>query len=333
MTMSRIYQAVEKKPNHLEVGYGVSERADSFAAGEEAARQAIEGISGQPLSAVLVFASVRYDLAALLAGIGGVVGDAPVMGATTAGEICNEPRRQSAVVVALASDSLSVSAGVGEGVSSDWRNAVEQALYSQGVQPHFQEDNADFRCDLKRRGKSVFSMLFSPGNTRHADSRSFEILEELKRRSSNNIPFFRASSADDWLMERNHVLFGTKVFPDSLLVAVFETELRFGIAVGHGFSPSRRKAVATKVRGHRVVEFDGQKRGTGLRVHAGKRHGVPRGQARHAGVGPSRRDPRTCWTSIESMWPAIFPPKDMSGSRSPSPKRAASPSWIRHRTS
>ncbi len=258
MTMSRIYQAVEKKPNHLEVGYGVSERADSFAAGEEAARQAVAGISGQPLSAVLVFSSVRYDLAALLAGIGGVVGDAPVMGATTAGEICNEPRRRGAVVVALASDSLSVRAGVGEGVSSDWRNAVEQALNAQGVQPHFQEDNADFRCDLKRRGKSVFSMLFSPGNTRYADSRSFEILEELKGRSSNNIPFFGASSADDWLMEQNHVLFGTKVFPDSLLVAVFETELRFGIAVGHGFSPSRRKAVATKVLGHRVVEFDGK---------------------------------------------------------------------------
>jgi PAS domain S-box-containing protein len=243
----------------LAVGYGMAKGADSFATGLEAARQAMAGIDERhPLSAVLVFASVRYDLEEVLRGIHSVVGPAPVLGTTTAGEICDGPQQESVVVAVLASPHLRLRAGVGERVAQDWRGALTQALSSPEIRPFFSPEEDAIWPELTRQGKSAFALLFSPGNTQQADSRSYEILEELKRLSRGLFPIFGGSSADDWRMETNYVLWGERAYPDSLLVAVFETRLRFGTALAHGLWPSPRQATVTRAQGHEVLELDGQ---------------------------------------------------------------------------
>ncbi|MBI4775481.1 MAG: FIST C-terminal domain-containing protein [Deltaproteobacteria bacterium] len=241
----------------IEVGYGAAEGKDSFSVGAEAALKAAEGITSHPLSAVLVFASVRYHLPELLGGIHHIMGHVPVFGATTAGEICNGSLHGSVVVTALASANLRVRLGLGKHVSAGWRKAVEQAIGSTEIRPYFSGNDSEIWAEMTRKGKSIFGILFSPGNTRHADSRSFETLEELKRLSAGRIPFFGGSAADDWNMEANFVLHNIEAHADSLLVAVFETSLRFGMSMGHGFSPSDKRAVATKVKGHTILELDG----------------------------------------------------------------------------
>jgi PAS domain S-box-containing protein len=243
----------------LTVGYGMAKGDDSFATGVEAARQATADINEcPPLSAVLVFASVHYDLEELLRGIHSVVGETLLLGTTTAGEICDGPQQESVVVVALASPYLKLRVGVGEGVSQDWRGALSQALSAPGIRPFFSGGEDAIWPELARHGKSAFALLFSPGNTRHADSRSYEILEELKRLSGGQLPIFGGSSADDWRMEANYVLWGEHANPDSLLVAVFETQLCFGTALAHGFRPGPRQATVTRARGHEVLELDSQ---------------------------------------------------------------------------
>ena len=87
----------------LEVGYGLGKGEDAFATGVEAAGQALAGIHEHAPAQVTVFASVRYDLEDLLRGVHKVVGDVPVVGATTAGEICNGSHHHSVVVTILAS--------------------------------------------------------------------------------------------------------------------------------------------------------------------------------------------------------------------------------------
>jgi PAS domain S-box-containing protein len=232
---------------------------ESFATGAEAARQAMTGVDeGRPLSAVLVFASVCYDLEEMLRGIHSVVGQAPVLGATTAGEICDGPQQGSVVVTVLASPYLRVQAGVGEGVSRDWRGALAQALSAPEVQPFFSPEENTIWPELTRQGKSAFALLFSPGQTQRADSLSPEILEELQRLSQGMLPIFGGSSADDWRLQTNYVLWNGCAYPDSLLVAVFETRLRFGTALAHGFRPSRRQATVTRAQGYDVLELDGE---------------------------------------------------------------------------
>lgn len=243
---------------NLAVGCGLAKGEDARATGAEAARQAVSNLADQPLSAVLVFASARYDLAAVLQGIQSVVDEAPVLGATTAGEICCGPQQESVVVVALASPYLKVHVGLGQQVSGDWQRAVAQATTTPELRPFFSPQDRTIWQELTRQGKSAFALLFSPGNTRQADSRSYEILEELKRLSAGLLPIIGGSAADDWQMDRNYVLWGQQAYPDSLLVAVFETQLRFGAALAHGFQPSSRRATVTRAQGHEVLALDGQ---------------------------------------------------------------------------
>ena len=63
-----------EKPK-IEIGYGFGKGEDAFILGAEVARQALAGIKEHPLSGVLVFASVRYDLVELLEGIYSLTGE------------------------------------------------------------------------------------------------------------------------------------------------------------------------------------------------------------------------------------------------------------------
>ena len=242
----------------IEVGYGKSDHKKACTAGENAARQALQGISNHPLTVIFIFTSVCYDISQLLSGVARVVGNVPILGSTTAGEICNTASTNSVLVMALASPYLHLHAGVGRFVSADWQKAASQALATDDLIDYFSGYDSPVWSELTRQGKSVFGLVFTPGNTRHADSHSFEILELLKQRSDARIPFFGGASADDWNMETNAVIFGEKAYPDSLLVAIFETSLRVGIAIGHGFTPSDQQTVATAVDGHAVLQLDGE---------------------------------------------------------------------------
>jgi len=247
-----------KKDNQqsIEVGYGIAKGASSFSTGMKAAKQAVSSIHMHAISAVLVYASVTYNLDEALQGIHGVVGDVSVFGTTTAGEICNEMHKESVLVVVLASPFLRVHCGIGIDESKDWRRALNEAVNSPAVQPFFY-NTSECKQKMRREGKDAFIMLFSSGNTRHSNDHSFEILEALKERSLGEIPIVGGSAADDWKMEENYVLYAQRAYPDSLLLVVFETELQFGISLTHGFRPTDIQATVTAVDGYEILTLDG----------------------------------------------------------------------------
>ncbi len=241
----------------IEVGTGIGEGADSLEAGRSAARDATLGIRRYALSAVGVYASVAHDLHAVLEGVHAVVGDVPVFGTTTAGELLDGIRSRSVVVVALASPHLRVWTAIGRAAGGSWLAALDEAT-SSGELGSVIDAPADTARARTRRGSRLFAMLFAPGNTRHAASPAFELLESFKARTLGRIPVFAGASADDWRMEGNAVLRGQEVSPESLLVAVFETELSFGMALGHGFRAGAARLKITAVEGREVLSFDSQ---------------------------------------------------------------------------
>lgn len=250
---------IKGTPN-LEVGCGIAKGDDSYTAGREAASQAIAGITSHPLSAVIVFASASYQLDAMLSGIRCVVGDVPVLGASSAGEICNRTSSESVTVMTLASPFLKVSVGLGNGVSANWRRAVHAAVDHGRMNCYFTPQDGTYYSKMAREGSSAFAMLFSPASTSDFDSHSPEILEELKSLSLGRIPFFGGAAMDDMGTRgyKNFVFYGNSACHDSMVIAVFETRLKFGIAMGHGFHPTAQKAVVTKVRNCEVLELDGK---------------------------------------------------------------------------
>ncbi len=221
-----------------------------------AARQALAAISTCPVAAVMVFAAASYDLPAVLRGIRAVLPGVPLFGATTAGEICVTSLQQSVVVTILASAYLKVSCGVGRNVSADWQKAVDQALETPALAPYFTDPT--FWNDLTLTGTSVFAVLFSPGNTRSQTSKSYEILEAITQRSLGRLPLFGGSTADDWRMTENWVLLDEEAHADSMVLAIFETQLQYGIAMDHGFVPTGLRATVTRADGHEILELDDQ---------------------------------------------------------------------------
>lgn len=244
----------------IEAGCGVARGSDPYAAGRKAAQQAMTAIACHPLSAVIAFASAAYPPGKVLAGIRDVVGAVPLFGASSAGEICNRTFADSVTVMTLASPFLKVSVGLGRSVAADWRKAVREAIARGGLERFFDPREENGYDEMTREGRSVFAMLFSPGSTADYDSRSPQILEELKTLSRGRIPFFGGAAIDAERTKgrRNFVFSDGQAHADGLVLALFETPLKFGIAMGHGFHPTAKRAVVTKVRDCELLELDGK---------------------------------------------------------------------------
>lgn len=249
--------SMERPGSPIEVGRGVSNAVDAYQAGARAARDALATISGNPLSAILVFASAHLDLLAALRAVHDVAGDVPVLGATTAGEISDRLHRDSIVVLALASPHLSVRCAIGGSVSRNWQAAIEQAIAQPEIAAYFSGGPEPW-LRLAREGKAAFAIVYCPGNTRESDARCFEMLEVIKIRSLGRMPVLLGAAGDNWKMEQSHVLLGREACPDSVLLAVFETELQFGMGLAHGFGPAAQRTTVTAVEDHEVLTFDGE---------------------------------------------------------------------------
>src|SRR5690349_12148581 len=73
----------------LRTGTGMSDATTAAEAGRAAATAALVKLSGTRPALAIVYASITYDLPALLSAIKDVVGDAPVVGATSAGHFAD----------------------------------------------------------------------------------------------------------------------------------------------------------------------------------------------------------------------------------------------------
>jgi diguanylate cyclase (GGDEF)-like protein/PAS domain S-box-containing protein len=239
----------------VEIGTGVSQATDSLGAGLAASIEAISNIRQYRISAVLIYASVHYDLDKVLKGIRSTIGNVPMLGTTTAGEICGGTHQHSVTVVVIASPYLSVHASVGNAVSKDWRKALSQALGNPAISS-LVKDNQNVSLDLISGGNSLFAMMFYPGNTKAASSMGYELLETFKLASLGRIPVFGGAAADDWHMVNNSVFLGDQVHHDSVLVAIFETQLEIGISLSHGFIPTGQSMIVSAAEGHEIISLN-----------------------------------------------------------------------------
>ena len=246
--------------DRMEVGLGSTTGAedDSFELGRSAAQQALSEITVHDPSLVLVFASVKYDLQEMLKGIRMVTKETPLIGTTTAGEIADRFQEGTIVILILASPHLQAAIGVGERASEDPQQSVDEAVSQCRLDEYLSpravwEERGEFH--LKKQ-HDVLAIMFSPGSTKVTPSPSQTILGILKRKTQNRLPVFGGSSGDNLTFEQNYQFANDRVLADSVVLCIIETELKFGLAVDHGFTPTDRKAIITKAEGHRVIDFD-----------------------------------------------------------------------------
>lgn len=248
---------------YIETGVGKAVTGNDNEMGRKAATEALAQLSNFKPTLTIVFVSSEVDIEEVNRGVAEIVGDCPVIGTSTAGEIADGYFTRSVIVTVIASPHLRVRVGIGKHVASDYKKAVKQALTGAGVSEYFNSAHPLHQMlhmsTSKGAGISpVLLIVFSPGATKRQVSLSHDIHSELRKASVNRIPIFGGSSSDYFHFESNYQIANNVVYSDAIALASIEAEILFGLGTAHGFSPTTKRALITKASGHIVHELDGR---------------------------------------------------------------------------
>ena len=212
--------------------------ASGDGAGVSAAESALAVIDGEP-DFVLVFCSSAYEYSEEITPIRDVIGDVPLIGASTAGEFTQEQAGEGGIAVAaIASDEMEFYTGIGHGLSDDLRGAVEEAAADipdeQADYPH--RVGINLHDGLTGRGEEIAMLAFQ----------------------QFPIPFSGGSAGDDIALEETFVFHNDEVATDSIVLAVLASEKPFALGVEHGHKPISEPLAVTDAEGSVVSELNGQ---------------------------------------------------------------------------
>jgi hypothetical protein len=216
---------------------GCSSRPDPATAGTEAARE-IRSV-GEP-KLLVVFASCEYDLESLLGGIRAELGNAPLIGCSTAGEIgASGPGDAGVVVSAIGGDGLDVSTAAARNASGDLRRAGESAA----------------AC-VSASGDREHKVLLMLTDGLSGDQQ--EIVRGAYSVVGAGIPLVGGCAGDNLRMERTFQMHGGEVLSDSVVAAAIASDSPVGIGVRHGWRRLGEPMLVTSSHNNRVFEIEGR---------------------------------------------------------------------------
>ena len=221
------------------VGVGASRQPDSFWAGQEAAKRALESLGQPRADLLLVFASIRFDQEALLRGITAVAPYTWMAGCSTAGEILSQgPSRRSVVVMAVCSNNLQAATGLGVRLSENPRQAGQE-IASQVTQAKLPNPH----CFL----------MFPDGLTGNVA----ELIRGVQDTMGLRFPIAGGCAADDFSFRRSYQYFQGQVYSDAVTGVLLAGPIAVGIGARHGWRPLGKPRRVTRALANIVQELDG----------------------------------------------------------------------------
>jgi hypothetical protein len=244
----------------VKVGVGSSIKPDDLTAAREAAELAVNQADGVEFG--FVFFSALRNASKVASGVAEVFGEKKFMGHGTYFQI--NPSgffHDSVSVLAINSESITLSTGIGEDVDVDakaaGRTAVIQALK-----------------DLKERAQagSLLGMLrFNPYTCLMFTSRPYDksgIAEEGIIDGMMDLlgPKFSiigstCSGVDPItksVIQPGYVICNGKAYSRTVVCGILSSKMRVGVAIGHGFTSTQKLAVVTRSAGNIVYELNGE---------------------------------------------------------------------------
>jgi hypothetical protein len=227
-----------------DVGVGKSTRREAFAAGAEAARQAVAGLGGARPGLVLAFGTTGHDQQELLDGIRSVTGDSPLSGCSGEGVITRagaDERSHAVAVMALASPAMTFRTALVTGVARDPR-AAARALAGQ-----LESGAAGGRLLL----------LFVDGVTIDCGALLEELDSHLDMRGhiAGGTAGTELGSFSGWVTHQYHQ---GQAYSDSVSAVLIGGEVEADIAVSHGCQPLGVELTVTRSDGALVSQLDGR---------------------------------------------------------------------------
>ena len=233
-----------RKTSRVRFGVGTSTDERATVAGTEAATTAVIGLAGERADLVLCYASVRYDLPALLAAVNDVAGGAPVVGATSCGQLCGGS-------LLAPGAGLSVLALSGGGYR-----------YGVGRTTGLQTDSFAAGQRLAREARS--SLGDAPGDHQAlivlADAVAGEqqLLRGLHRVAGFPVPVIGGCAGDDRRFREVSVFFGDEVLSDAAVAVWVSSDRPLTVVSAHGWRPTGLPMMVTSVDGQVIREIGGR---------------------------------------------------------------------------
>ena len=216
---------------------GKSNNLDGTKAGAEACRQALAQLDHKA-DLIIVFSTVGYNQQEMLAGVRSISKEIPLVGCSDSGEITGEgPVSKHVAVMALSSDTINFTIGVGEGTDKDSHKAGAAA--AKEVKKKTKEDI------------SLFTML--PDGLAENGAAAVRGVQEVFGR---NFPIMGGSAGDDFLFKKTYEYYNDQVLGNSLVGIGLSGKFSFGVGVRHGWDPIGLPMKVTKAVGGKLIEVN-----------------------------------------------------------------------------
>ena len=231
--------------DRLITGTGSSELDDARQAGRTAATTALRRLDGAPPALVLVYASVRYPLEELLAGVRSVTGSAPLAGSTSCGHFAGEevtgPGRGVAVLVLSGGDyRFGVASAAGMRADAE---AVGTAVARAA--------RAAAGADDRPHGALIL-LTDGLGGDQQA------VLTGVHRVLGAGVPVVGGAAGDDRQLRRTSVFHDGLVLTDAAVAIWVGSHRPLTVACAHGWKPVGLPLLVTRSQGPVVHEIGGR---------------------------------------------------------------------------
>ncbi|MEK9130077.1 MAG: FIST N-terminal domain-containing protein [Patescibacteria group bacterium] len=221
----------------IKTGVGKSNNVDAQKAGQEACQQAIDQISAKP-NLIMVFSSVALNQEQMLQGINDVAQGAMIIGCSDSGEIITQGSvRGHVVAMAIASDQIKFTVGLGKNVHLDSHRAGQEAAE-----------------EVIKKAPEKISLFISllEGLTGNGAA----IVRGFKAALGEHFPIIGGSAGDDFAFKKTFVYYQNQVLNDTVIGIGLSGNFSWGVGVKHGWEPIGLPMRVTKSEGAIIKELD-----------------------------------------------------------------------------
>ncbi len=234
----------EPSPHRIRVGMGLAGAGDAFEAGRTAAAAAKAGLEGEAPALVMVFATPRFDLPALLAGVRSVTGSTLLIGSTGSGEL-------------VAGRYLGFGGGVG--VLALTAGPYRFAAASRGDLPADSLDAAGrelARAARDAAGPSPNAAALLITDSLAGDLQQF--VQGVYRVTGAKVPLVGGAAGDEQRFVESSVFHDDRVLHKGALVLWIASERPLRVVTRHGWQPVGAPLLVTRAEGTQILELGGR---------------------------------------------------------------------------
>ena len=218
---------------------GLSKGKSGAVSAKEAVQQAKEKLGGARVDLCMVYSSSEYDYREVVDAVRAATNNAPLIGASSAGEFTQDKVEMGSVVVGLlSSDAIKVFTGLVEGVKHDPETAIKELIAKL-------PDNVDGYPYLT-------AILLIDGLSGVGEEvtllASYLFRKELK--------IVGGMAGDDFKMEKTFVFSNDRVCADALGICLLASTMPLFTGVRHGHTPLSGALKATRAEGNVLYEID-----------------------------------------------------------------------------